>query len=125
MPVITFDALAYFEELKKAGVPEQQASIQANGMKAQAEAVQQAFNDYDEELKKDISSKDYATKADIALVRKEISETELRLLKELATMRKENKETELRLLKWQIGIGLAIAVPILTALGKGFNWFGF
>ncbi len=33
MPAATFDALAYFEKLKGAGVPEEQARIQANAMR--------------------------------------------------------------------------------------------
>lgn len=33
MPSATFDALAYFEKLKGAGVPEEQARIQANAMR--------------------------------------------------------------------------------------------
>lgn len=33
MPATTFDALAYFEKLKSAGVPEEQARIQANAMR--------------------------------------------------------------------------------------------
>lgn len=33
MPTATFDALAYFEKLKGAGVPEDQARIQANAMR--------------------------------------------------------------------------------------------
>ena len=31
------------------------------------------------------------------------------------------KDTELRLLKWQLGIGLALAV----IMAKGFGWLGF
>lgn len=33
MPATTFDALAYFEKLKAAGVPEEQAKIQANALR--------------------------------------------------------------------------------------------
>lgn len=33
MPSATFDALAYFEKLKSAGVPEEQARIQANALR--------------------------------------------------------------------------------------------
>ena len=34
MALATFDALAYFEKLKAAGVPEEQARIQAEALKA-------------------------------------------------------------------------------------------
>ncbi len=33
MPAATFDALTYFEKLKDAGVPEEQAKVQANALK--------------------------------------------------------------------------------------------
>ena len=33
MATRTFDALAYFEKLKAAGVPEEQAKVQANALK--------------------------------------------------------------------------------------------
>lgn len=62
MTTTTFDALAYFEKLKAAGVSEPQA-------KAQAEAMRSAFAAYDESRTKELS-----TKADL-------KELELRLLK--------------------------------------------
>lgn len=33
MAATTFDALAYFEKLKAAGVPEEQAKVQANALR--------------------------------------------------------------------------------------------
>jgi hypothetical protein len=33
MPTTTFDTLGYFERLKAAGVPEEQAKVQANAMR--------------------------------------------------------------------------------------------
>lgn len=95
MSTTTFDALRYYERLKAAGVPEEQAKIQADAMRD--------FSLLQEEnLKKEL-----ATKGDVR-------ESELRLQKEM-------KEIELRLLKWQWGIALALA----AIMAKGFHWIGF
>lgn len=102
MTDIAFDALGYFEKLKNAGFTEIQARVQV-------EAMQGMVKSYDEASRKGI-----ATKGDIQDVRLEIEK-----------VRAEIKDTELRLLKWQIGIAVAIVVPILTALAKGFHWLGF
>lgn len=59
--------------------------------KVQVEAMQGVIRKYDEDSRKEL-----ATKLDL-------------------------KEVELRLLKWQLGIGLALAV----IMAKGFGWLGF
>lgn len=95
MSMTTFDALAYFEKLKAAGVPEEQAKVQAN-----------AFRDFSA-IQEENTKKELATKGDLR-------ETELRLQKEI-------KDAEMRLLKWQIGGWIALA----AIMAKGFGWIGF
>lgn len=95
MTTTTFDALAYFEKLKAAGVPEEQAKIQAN-----------AFRDFSA-IQEENARKELATKADLR-------ETELRLQKEM-------QEIKYSLLKWQIAGWLALA----AIMARGFGWIGF
>ena len=95
MTAVSFDALGYFEKLKAAGVPEEQAKVQATAFR-EFTAMQ------DERAKLGL-----ATKADLR-------ETELSLKKEI-------REVELRLLKWQFGMALALA----AIMAKGFGWLGF
>lgn len=113
MTTIPFDALGYFEKLKDAGVPEEQARVQAEAMRQQAEAqraaLQSALDRHDEARRREI-----ATKGDLR-------ETELRLQAEIEKVKAEIRATELRLLKWQIGIGLAL----VAIMAKGFGWLGF
>lgn len=85
MAATTFDALDYFEKLKKAGVPEEQAKIQAN-----------AFRDFsiiqDEKAKQKL-----ATRGDIQDVRIEMKGMEMRLTEKLESGKHE-------MLKWMIGL---------------------
>ena len=94
----TFDALAYFEKLKAAGVPEEQAKVQAN-----------AFRDFSA-IQEENNRKELATKGDIYDLRLEIEK-----------VRAEIKNAEIRLLKWELGIGFALA----AIMAKGFGWLGF
>ena len=73
MSQATFDPLAYFEKLKGAGVPENQATVQV-------EAMQDVIKSYD-----DASRKALATKGDIQDVRNEIAETKHEILKWMVT----------------------------------------
>ena len=77
-PPPTFDALAYFEKLKAAGVPEEQAKIQAS-----------AFRDFSI-IQEEKNRQELATKADIQ---------DLRL---------EMQNIKYEQLKWQIGGLLAL-----------------
>ncbi len=80
-----FNALGYSEALTNAGVPENQARLQAKA------------------LSKVFESNDLATKSDI--VRLESKITELK-----ADVKAQISEMELRIIKWQIGgIGIVIA----------------
>lgn len=112
MTSTTFDALGYFERLKAAGVPEEQAKVQAEGMRAQAQAIQIAIREYDS-----ARQKDGATKGDVHNVRLEVENVR----PEIEKVRGEMKAMETRLLKWQLGIGFAIVV----IMAKGFGWLGF
>lgn len=95
MAISGFDALRYYEALKAAGVPEEQAKVQAN-----------AFRDFSA-IQEEKARNELATKGDLR-------ETELRLQKEI-------EQAKTSLLKWQIGI----AIVILTIMAKGFHWIGF
>ncbi len=123
MAGIPFASLGYFEKLKAAGVPEEQAKVQADAMRVQAEtqtaAVQKALDKYDE-----ASRKDLATKGDIQDVRKEIQDVRKEIQdvrNEVQDVRLEMKAMEMRLLKWQIGLSAAI----IAIMAKGFGWLGF
>lgn len=67
--------------------------------------MQGVVKSYDE-----ASRKELATKGDVQDIRLEIEKVKASI-----------KDTELRLLKWQLGIGLALAV----IMAKGFGWLGF
>ena len=73
MTTTTFDTLGYFQKLKAAGVPEEQAQIQADALRlqseAQADALQKALDKYDA-----ASRKGLATKGDLQDVRAELQE---------------------------------------------------
>lgn len=87
MSAASFDALAYFEKLKAAGVPEEQARIQAN-----------AFRDFSL-LQDEKNRQELATKGDIQ---------DLRL---------EMQKMKYELLKWQIGAVLALAAIMARGFG--------
>lgn len=109
MDTSTFDSLAYFEKLKAAGVPEQQATVQAS-----------ALRDFSASLDAK-TRRELATKGDMALMRGELRETELRLQKEIEEVRAEIQQVKYDILKWQIGGWIALA----AIMAKGFGWLGF
>ena len=84
----TFDALAYFEKLKAAGVPEEQARVQAN-----------AFRDFSA-IQEENNRKELATKADLR-------ESELRLQKEIEVSKRD-------ILKWLIGLLLTQSALLIA-----------
>jgi hypothetical protein len=86
MATAAFDTLGYFEKLKAAGMPEQQAKVQV-------EAMQDIVKSYD-----DASRKELATKGDIQDVRREI------------------QETKHEILKWVIGVAIGQAALIIAVL---------
>ena len=88
MTQTTFDALAYFEKLKAAGVPEEQAKVQAN-----------AFRDFSA-IQDENARKELATKGDIQDVRLEMKEIEMRLIEKIEAGKHE-------VLKWLVGLLLA------------------
>ena len=102
MTTIPFDSLGYFEKLKAAGVPPEQARVQAEAMRAcvdaQQAALQKELDKYDE-----ASRRELATKGDMQDVRLEV------------------EKVKYDLLKWQIGGWLALA----AIMAKGFGWLGF
>ena len=102
MTTIPFDSLGYFEKLKAAGVPPEQARVQAEAMRACVDAQQAAIREYDESPRREL-----ATKSDVR-------EAELRLQASIEKVKYD-------LLKWQIGGWLALA----AIMAKGFGWLGF
>ncbi len=109
MTTTTFDSLGYFEKLKAAGVPEEQAKVQAEAMRQQAEeqrsVLQKALEKYDETNRREL-----ATKGDVQDVRLEIEK-----------VRAEVEKVKYDLLKWQIAGWVALA----AIMAKGFGWLGF
>ncbi|MBD5607250.1 MAG: hypothetical protein HDQ93_00150 [Desulfovibrio sp.] len=100
MATTTFDALAYFEKLKAAGVPEEQAKVQAN-----------AFRDFSA-IQEENNRKELATKGDINDVRLEMKEIEMRLSERIEASKHET-------LKWLIGLLLtqsALLVAVFAYL---------
>lgn len=87
----TFDALAYFEKLKNAGVPEEQAKIQAN-----------AFRDFST-IQEENARKELATKMDVL-------HAEMRLGEKIENNRHE-------MLKWLIGLIIAQSAMLIAVFG--------
>lgn len=106
MTTTTFDSLGYFEKLKAAGVPEEQAKVQAA-----------AFQDFTA-IQNEKTKQELASRADLR-------ETELRLQAEIEKLRAELKtdieKVKYDLLKWQIAGWVALA----AIMAKGFGWLGF
>ncbi|MDR1126058.1 MAG: CCDC90 family protein [Deltaproteobacteria bacterium] len=98
MTAITFDTLGYFEKLKAAGVPEEQAKVQV-------EAMQDIIKNYDE-----IPRNDLATKGDIHGTHLEIQ-----------SVRIEIQNVKHDILKWVFGIALgqtALIIAVFSFLLK-------
>ena len=85
MTTTTFDSLAYFEKLKDAGVPENQAKVQAS-----------AFRDFSA-LQDENARRELATRGDIQALRLEMKEMEMRLAEKVESGKHE-------VLKWLIGL---------------------
>ena len=89
MTTATFDALGYFEKLKAAGVPEEQAKVQAAAFR-EFTAIQ------DENARREL-----ATKLDLAQLKME-------LIKEIQTAKQDT-------LRWLVGLMVGLAA-FLTAV---------
>ena len=94
MTTTTFDALGYFEKLKSAGVPEEQAKVQAAAFR-EFSAIQ------DENARREL-----ATKMDLA-------QTEMRLKAELSEKIEAAKH---EILKWLMGLIVAQTALIVAVL---------
>ncbi len=90
MTTTTFDTLAYFEKLKAAGVPEEQAKVQA--------AAFREFTDIQEEN----ARKELATKMDVI-------QAEMRLTEKIEQSKHE-------VLKWMMGMIVAQTALIVAVL---------
>ncbi|MDI6792201.1 MAG: DUF1640 domain-containing protein [bacterium] len=93
----TFDALEFVEELQSTGVPEAQA-------KAHARALSKAFNTFQEEHLKELS-----TKGDLNLA---IGDLKL----EIEKVRREIAETKTEIIKWVVGLLLVQTGIIIGAV---------
>ena len=91
MATITFDTLAYAKRLKAAGVPEEQAEVQAETF---AEIIEERL----------------ATKYDIELLRRDMKEMEIELKKDIAASKSET-------IKWVAGM-LIVQAGLIAALVK-------
>ncbi len=135
---IAFDALAYFDRLKTAGMPEAQARIQAEALREQGELcareIRRAIERYDETKRAEL-----ATRGDVLDVRLEIEKVRAEVEKvraELKTdiekirgevekvrgeLKTDMEKVKFDLLKWQIAGWVALA----AIMARGFNWIGF
>lgn len=101
MSQFAFDTLEYFEKLKKAGVPDEQAKVQV-------EVMQGVVQSYDR-----ASRKDLATKGDIQSVRDEIQDVR----QDLQNVRREMADMKHEILKWVLNTALAQTAVILAIIG--------
>lgn len=93
MTTTTFDTLGYFEKLKAAGVPEEQAKVQV-------EVLQNVVKQYDDDSRKEV-----ATKGDIQDIRTEIQ-----------SVRNELANTKHEILKWMMGMLVAQTALIVAVV---------
>ena len=131
MTTMTFDSLGYFEKLKSAGVPEEQAKVQAVALReqldAQNTAVQRLIESYDESSRKELATKGDVqdTRLEIEKVRAEVEKVRAELKTDIEKVRAELKidieKVKYDLLKWQIAGWVALA----AIMAKGFGWLGF
>ena len=91
MATLAFDTLAYSKKLKAAGVPEQQAEVQAEAF---AEIIEERL----------------AAKQDIVSVQRDIKELEV-------SLKRDMKELEMRL-TIRLGIIMAASIAVVAALVK-------
>lgn len=91
MATLAFDTLAYSKKLKAAGVPEQQAEVQAEAF---AEIIEERLG----------------TKQDIVMVQRDIKELDVSLKRDI-------KELEMRL-TIRLGLMMAASIAIVATLVK-------
>ena len=127
MTTTTFDSLGYFEKLKAAGVPEEQAKVQAEAMRQQAEeqrsVLQKALEKYDETSRRELATKGDVqdVRLEIEKVRAEVEKVRAELKTDIERVRAEVQQNKYDLLKWQIAGWVALA----AIMAKGFGWLGF
>lgn len=126
MASATFDALAYFEKLKEAGVPEQQALAQSGIMQQHADRLHRemqsqldVFQSYIQRQIKgyyEARKGELATREDIALAQTNIT-TSLRMELDLRGKEIDNKFLALKndLLKWMFGMLLTQSALLVGA----------
>ena len=102
MSSVAFDTLDYYEKLKAAGVPDNQAKVQVEIMNAQLDKVNAVILKYDSDARKDL-----ATKGDVADAKAE-------LRKEIESLRGEVKDVKFDILKWMLGLFVAQSALIVA-----------
>ena len=90
MTTTTFDALGYFEKLKGAGVPEEQAKVQAA-----------AFREFSS-IQEENARRELATKLDLAQLKKELT-------KEIHAAKHET-------IRWFVGLMIGLAAFLASIL---------
>ena len=142
MNTATFDSLAYFEKLKAAGVPEEQARIQAEYLRNEADRIEARMSAKADEINAAFQQSiqdhyaghkgELATKEDVAEIQTSLTAVRIGIAEARSYLRLElevsRKDVEMQiasmkysLLKWQIGI----AIAILGIMAKRFGWLGF
>ena len=144
--LISFDSLGYFERLKEAGVPDEQARVQVSVMQSVVQnydestrrelvtsanladasaSLKQEIAAVRSELKQDIADVRAELKQEIADLRGELNQeiAELRgeLNQKIAELRSELKQdianTRHEILKWVVGAALAQTAVLLSVIG--------
>ncbi len=127
MTAITFDSLGYAKKLEEAGFTRQQAEVQANALREQLDAQNNAFQrlieNYDESSRKELATKGDVqdTRLEIEKVRAEVEKVRAELKTDIEKVRAEAQQNKYDLLKWQIAGWVALA----AIMAKGFGWLGF
>ena len=134
MTAITFDSLGYAKKLEEAGFTRQQAEVQANALREQLDAQNNAFQrlieNYDESSRKELATKGDVqdtrleiekVRAEVEKVRAEVEKVRAELKTDIEKVRAEAQQNKYDLLKWQIAGWVALA----AIMAKGFGWLGF
>ena len=127
MTAITFDSLGYAKKLEEAGFTRQQAEVQANVMREQLDAQNNAFlrliENYDESSRKELATKGDVqdVRLEIEKVRAEVEKVRAEVEKVRAELKTDIEKVKYDLLKWQIAGWVALA----AIMAKGFGWIGF
>ncbi len=109
MVAITFDTLKFANKLKAAGAESKLAEVEA-------EAIAEAFINYQAQIEKHWLEKQTATKSDIAEIKLEIEKLRSETQKSISETQKSISDAKNDMLKWTAGMLLAQTGLIVTLL---------